>query len=74
VSDQDRRVLNRLLPEGSGSATDTLTHNITVATDEAIAELIRADRDGGALRAAGFIGIADAIYRALGGREEAPAQ
>lgn len=65
MRDQDRRVLNRLLPEGSASATDTLTHNITVATDEAIAELIRADRDGGALRAAGFTAIADAIYRAL---------
>jgi hypothetical protein len=59
--DTSKRVFDRLAPERSGSATSRLLSDMTAIHDEFIAEMIHADSDGTALRAAGYTAIADAI-------------
>ncbi len=63
MTDQNSRVLARMVPERSMRAAPTLLHDMTVILDEAIAAFIAADDDGSALREAGFTAIADAIER-----------
>lgn len=60
------RLLDRLAPKGNeplkgNEPEEMLVHNMRAVFDETVAEMIRMDGDGTALRGWGFTAIADAI-------------